>query len=166
MQTLLRQRFSEAALNFLHTQKVSGRFSVSARARSFLEQEPDLARLFLIEETERIMRHEERMLERPRHENVYQMFLLGFASLEERIPLKTGKIALAKATLTALEETLTVIRKKVAKHPEITRVEALIEGMRPYIAEHPGLTVGRYCELRAAGVPAGVPAPARAKAAQ
>lgn len=164
MQTLLRQRFTDAARNFIHSQKVSGKFSFPARARAFIEQEAELARLFLIEETERIMRHEERMAERPRVDNVYQMFLPGFASLEDRLPTRHGKIPLAKATLTSLEESLAVIRKRVATRPEITRIEALIEGMRPYVGAHPGLTVERYCELRAASVPPKPPARERQRA--
>lgn len=155
MQTLLRKRFTDAVRNFMRDAEVSGKFSPKTRARVFLEREDTLARLFLIEETERIMRHEEHMAERPRREeNSYQMFLPGFASLAEKLPLKTGKIALAKATVTSLEETLIVIRKKVATRPDITRIETLIAEMRPYMEDNPGLTVERYCELRAAGVEA------------
>lgn len=155
MQTLLRKRFTGAIQNFLRDPDVSGKFSSKTRARVFLEREDELARQFLIEETERIMRHEERIADRPRPENVYQMFLPGFASLEEKLPLKSGRIALAQATLTALEESLAVIRKKVAKRPDITRIETLIGEMRPHVDTHPGLTVERYCELRAAGILAG-----------
>lgn len=159
MQTLLRKRFTDAIRNFIFDAEASGKLSPKTRARAFLEREDKLARLFLIEETERIMRHEERVAERPApRENVYQMFLPGFAGLDEKLPLKKGKIELAKATVTSLEETLAVIRKKFAKRPDITRIETLIGEMRPYIDDNPGLTVERFCELKAAGIEAGAKA--------
>jgi hypothetical protein len=168
MQTTTRQRFTDAIRNFMRASEVSGHFSPKARAREFLDREEKLARLFLLEETEQIMRAEERRearASRARADNPYQMFLPGFTSLDERLPLKTGKIQLAQATVTALEETLVVMRDKVAKHPGITRVEALIEGMRPYISDYPRLTVERYCELRAASVDVTKATPAKTKVA-
>jgi hypothetical protein len=156
---LVRKRFTDAAREFLRNGEFSGKVSTKLRARTFLEREEALARLFLLEETEMIMRREERILERPpRAGNPYQEFLPGFVDLEEKLPLKAGKIALAKATVTALEESLATIRRELARRPDITRIETLIEAMRPYTAEHPRLTVARYCELRAAGVEASEPA--------
>jgi hypothetical protein len=50
MQTLLRKRFTDAIRNFMRDPEVSGIFSPKVRARAFLEREPEIARLFLIEE--------------------------------------------------------------------------------------------------------------------
>jgi len=153
------ERFKTAIRDYMRTPEYSSG-NRKIRARVFTEDiEPELSRLRLLELAETVFRSEERAEVRA-PENVYQMFLPGFSSLDEKLPVKSGKVPLAKATVTTLEESLAIIRKKVSKHPDITRIEALLEGMRPFAKENPGLVVERYCELRAAGVEAGVKAKA------
>jgi len=85
-----------------------------------------------------------------RQPDPYQMFFEGFKSLTERLPQKGHTIPLAKATVTDLRRTLSVLHGQAdaIKQPTL----ALIEEMSPYSKVEHGLTVARYCELRAAGV--------------
>ncbi len=81
----------------------------------------------------------------------YQMFFEGFASLSERISLPgRGGKALAKATIADLRSSLKVTRDRA--YEKAKAMEALIREMAPFEKTRRGLTVERYCELRAAGV--------------
>jgi hypothetical protein len=86
----------------------------------------------------------------------FQMFLQGFDSLAERLPLPGRGKPLAQATIVDLRRSLKMTRvKRLAKTERITqRTAALIKEMAPYAKTRRTLTVERYCELRAAGVPA------------
>ncbi len=81
----------------------------------------------------------------------YQMFLEGFGSLTERLPLPgRGRVTLAMATIVDLRRSLKMTRLKARE--KARRTASLIEEMEPYAKTRRGLTVERYCELRAAGV--------------
>lgn len=84
----------------------------------------------------------------------YQMFLEGFESLSERVPILAGRqgIPLATATLMDLRKSLKFTRFRQREKNE--RIATLIREMEPYARTRRGLTVERYCELRAAGVTA------------
>ncbi len=85
----------------------------------------------------------------------YQIFLEGFESLAERVPLPGRGKALSRATIVDLRLSLKTARTK--GHEQTQRLTALIREMEPYAKTRRDLTVERYCELRAAGVPARVP---------
>lgn len=85
----------------------------------------------------------------------YQMFLEGFVSLAERLPLPGRGKALSKATIVDLRTSLKLTRQKRLEQAQ--RTASLIREMAPYAKTRRGLTVERYCELRAAGVPANIP---------
>lgn len=81
----------------------------------------------------------------------YQMFLEGFESLAERLPLPgRGGLPLARATIVDLRRSLKVTRERAYKKSQ--RTASLIKEMAPYAKTRRGLTVERYCELRASGV--------------
>lgn len=80
----------------------------------------------------------------------YQMFLVGFESLAERLPLPGRGKPLAMATIVDLRRSLKITRHKAWE--KVKPTIALIKDMAPYAKTRRGLTVERYCELRAAGV--------------
>jgi hypothetical protein len=80
----------------------------------------------------------------------YQMFLEGFASLEERLPLPGRGKPLAQATIVDLRRSLKMTRHKALEKSQ--RTAALIKEMAPYAKTRRDLTVERYCQLRASGV--------------
>jgi len=91
----------------------------------------------------------------------YQMFFAGFGSLAERISLPgRGGKTLANATIADLRNSLKVTRDRA--NGKAQALQALIREMAPYEKTRRGLTVERYCELRAAGVEARAVKTARA----
>jgi hypothetical protein len=81
----------------------------------------------------------------------YQMFLEGFRGLSVSLSLKSGgRVPLAKATITTLRKELK--SQKPVFGAKAQRLMDLIDEMKPYADVQRGLTVQRYCELRAAGV--------------
>lgn len=85
----------------------------------------------------------------------YQMFFEGFRDLTERLPIKLKRSGqkstdLASATITHLRGNLRMQRDKASAKAQ--RTIRLIKGMEPYSRQVRGLTVQRYCELRAADV--------------
>lgn len=86
-----------------------------------------------------------------RQASPYQALLFGFSGLNERVPFRGGRAVLSEMTLMDLRASLKLDRDKVT--PKAQRKISLIEAMTPYAAVQRGLTVGRYCELVAAGIP-------------
>lgn len=85
----------------------------------------------------------------------YQMFFEGFRDLTERLPIKLKRSGqkstdLASATITHLRGNLRMQRDKASAKAQ--RTIRLIKDMEPYSSQVRGLTVQRYCELRAADV--------------
>ncbi len=86
----------------------------------------------------------------------YQMFFPGFQRLSTRLPLKQGFVELRHATITRLRESLLVIQSRAQKRKQPRRdaLQTLISEMEPYSRALTGLRFERFCEMRAAGVPA------------
>lgn len=75
----------------------------------------------------------------------------GLSDPGEQLPLPGGgRITLAMATIVDLRRSLKMTRHKAREKAQ--RTASLIEEMWPYAKTRRGLTVERYCELRAAGV--------------
>jgi hypothetical protein len=83
----------------------------------------------------------------------YQMFLEGFSNMAEPLRFKGGgKVPLASATIMDLRKNLKTMMDRASLKARC--VVNLIEEMRPYAKVRRGITVERYCELRAAGITA------------
>lgn len=81
----------------------------------------------------------------------YQPFLEGFRDLSVSLSLNAGaRLPLARATITMLRKELKAQKPKLGA--KAVRLMSLIDSMQPYAQVKRGLTVERYCELRAAGV--------------
>lgn len=81
----------------------------------------------------------------------YAQFLFGFKSLDDKLPVKGGKVQLWDVTIMDLRRSLKIDRDKVS--PIAQRKISLIEQMEPYAKVQRGITLGRVAELRAAGIP-------------
>lgn len=110
--------------------------------------ESDLFTAWALERLTEVVRTARRVR---RQMSPYQALLFGFSGLNERLPVRGGRAVLSKMTLMDLRASLKQDRDKVT--PGAQRKISLIEAMTPYAAVQRGLTVGRYCELVAAGVP-------------
>lgn len=172
MQTTVSQRFKVAVQNFMRSPHDSGVFSGKTRARVFVEDaEPDLSRLFAVDNAERIMRAEDRAAMREAQESETredpQMRLLGpgfaelFRSVRERLPLRKGKKVLDLMNTSQLRESAVVIRstakKRADRSTEIHErranyLEGLADAMSPYAQVRRGLTFREYRDLAAAGI--------------
>lgn len=176
MKSTVAQQFKNAIQNWMHSpdyrEKKGRNFGVKIRARVIIDDaEPKLARLFLLEATERICRALERAEERGGEEvgerDEAQLKLLGpgfaelFVSIRERLPLKSGrKKQFALMTATEFDESADAIwsqaKKGAAKNIEKAEQRAkylhdLARQMRPHAASDPGLTFRDFAKLPAAG---------------
>jgi hypothetical protein len=173
MQPTIAQKFRDRISNFLHSPENLGKFTHSIRARVFIDEaEPNLARLFLLDQTERLFRLEERLAERKNEEHRVredpQLRLLGpgfaelFGSVRERLPLKTGKrVILDLATVSQIRESAVVIRiqarKRATRNTERDErrakyLEGLADAMSPYAQVHRKINFRDFRELAAAGI--------------
>jgi hypothetical protein len=111
-------------------------------------EEPELFTAWALErlaETVRTARHFRRQT------SPYQALLFGFTRLSERVPFRGGRVILSKMTLMDLRSSLKLDRDKASAKAQ--RKINLIAAMAPYATVQRGITVGRYCELVAAGIP-------------
>lgn len=119
-----------------------------------LKAEPTLIAAWAAEKLARLIR-QTRLAMSTTQDNPYQMFFEGFRSFDERLPMKLRRggakmTSLGSATITELRGNLRAQRDKASAKAQ--RTVKLIEEMAPYSKHARGLTVQRYCELRAAGV--------------
>jgi hypothetical protein len=114
---------------------------------SILETESELLMEWARERLALLVRQETRTKEPLPDAGPYQMFLEGFGSLIERLPLPGRGIALATATIVDLRRSLKMTRRKGLEKAQ--PIASLIKEMRPYAQTRRDLTVERYCELRA-----------------
>ena len=172
------QRFRSAIRGYMQASgnhQVSGARNSNLRARKFIEEiEPDLARIFLLDFVEGVMRTEERRMhlaaEQAARAEDPQMRLLGpgfaelFRSVRQRLPLKEGTRMLAHMTVSDLRESAGVLRaqsrqraqKHAAAHSQRAEyLEGIADRMSPYAEAHRGLKVDDYIELQAAGIKPG-----------
>ncbi len=125
-------------------------------ARNVHARESRLVAAWARERLALLVREQMRKSRPPPGPSPYQMFLEGFETLSERLPLPgRGGVTLAAATIVDLRRSLKLTRLKVREKAQQTAL--LIREMGPYTKTRRGLTVERYCELRAAGVPSHVP---------
>lgn len=184
MQTTIEQRFRSAVRNFIHSPKKAGNNRDAVRAKVFIEQEePELARLFLLDQTERLMRIEERAAERASEAAVRaddpQMKLAGpgfaelFTGFSQRLPVKNGhKVQLRLMTVTQMRESAAELRARAKKRVEKSGavedrraqwLDEMADQISPHAQAHRRLKFGDYLDLVRDGV---IAAPALAKAAR
>lgn len=129
-------------------------------ARSlFTELKPtelaELANAQLIELVSAAIRGKRR---RERKADPFQPFLEGFQGQFIRLPLPEGKaFVLINGTIPMFRKTRREIlarnHEKAQADPRIARIDKLIEEMEPYAGGHSRtFTLGRYCEVKAAGM--------------
>lgn len=173
MQTILAQQFKEAVNNWMRSPENSGKFSGKTRARMIIDEaEPKLARLFLLEYTERLCRGLERAVIRGQdtggHEEEVQMRLLGpdfaalFVSVRERLPLKSGKKKqFALMTAAEIDESADAIWREAKKgaaqniekaEARATYLRELAREMRTEGSAARKLIFRDFAKLRTAGV--------------
>jgi hypothetical protein len=132
---------------------------VFAIARDVISHEEPLIAQWTLEKVARAVQRQLEAVMAPRS-NPYMDFLPGLV-LSDPLPLRKGFIALGEATIQKLRESVLALKmahKERAERrlaAEVGRLKRLIIEMAPYARMNHGLTVERYCELRAAGVEAG-----------
>jgi hypothetical protein len=136
--------------------------SNTAIAESVVAQNPDLVSAWVLERITWLVRTARRT------QNPYQMFLPGFKTIEQRLPVEDGFVRLRLATITTLRHSLKALRatRSDKPSPNEVRLRKLIAEMEPYAKTQRGLTVERYCELRASGVESEAKPEAAKKAAK
>lgn len=175
MKLSMGQRFRDAIRGYMRASgnhQVSGAKNAGLRSRKFVEEiEPDLARLFLLDFVERVMRAEEHSMhlgaEQAARAEDPQMRLLGpgfaelFRSIRQRLPLKHGTRMLDRMTVSQLRESAMVLRaqsrqraqKHAAAHSQRAEyLDGIADRMSPFAEVHRGLVVSDYLELCEAGV--------------
>jgi hypothetical protein len=167
MDTVITKEFRNALRNFLHSPAMYGKFSNADRARDFIERaEPALAHRFLLDQTEHLIRLEERAERNAAFLPSEQLRFLGddfsslFNSPQQLLPLKTGRRKLLDMTVSQLRQAAVAIRARVSRkaNAQAAYLEKLADEMSPYAQQHRQLTFADYLELRAAGIEAAQPA--------
>jgi hypothetical protein len=129
--------------------------SAPALAMMFQAKEPAICAKWLAGKLAAMISREMKAA-RPAKSHPYQMFLFGFKALSARVPLQGGLKLLGKATIRELRESLSMMTAKARNaaraNPRTEALAQLIDEMSPFARSHHGLTVERFCELKAAGV--------------
>lgn len=156
MKGKLSKRLSEAITKFFNSLPKNPPISESDAAAAFIKSENELVEEWTLAQITLKFRREI-ALSKPPSAEPYQMLLFGFpGGLEEWMPVKAGRIRLGEATIKQLRENVSAIRKraKTRLYPVIEerKRKRLIEDMALYARTRHGLTIAKYCELKAAGV--------------
>jgi hypothetical protein len=171
----IRERVKQKLIEFFSGREWKTPLNVYEIALAFGREEPRETEHFWTEEyCGMLNRHIAKRLARPKEEKSFQMFLTGFrGDLMEPIELREGTIPIADATIRELRQNIKVFIKNFkaeAQAKSKTQIEAmmassdaelerivrerqrLIDEMAPYAHIYHGITVAKYCELRAAGI--------------